>query len=45
MDPLKPDFDPDEFQTATPEFLSPVPLAFKDGSFFKDDVLDEQDVD
>jgi hypothetical protein len=45
MDPLKPDFDPDEFKTAAPEVLNTVPLAFKDGSFFKDDVLDEQDAD
>ena len=45
MEPLKPDFGPKEFKIAAPESLNPVPLAFKDGSFFKDDVLDEQDVD
>ncbi len=45
MTPLKPNFDPNEFKTAAAEVLSTVPLAFKDGSFFKDDVLDEQDVD
>ena len=45
MEPLKPTFDPEEFKTAAPEALSSVPLAFKDGSFFKDDVLDELDAD
>jgi hypothetical protein len=45
MLPLKPEFDPEDFKTASPEVLNPVPLAFRDGSFFRDDVLDEQDAD
>jgi hypothetical protein len=45
MHHLKPDFPVDDFKTATPEVINAIPLAFRDGSFFKDDVLAEQDVD
>lgn len=43
MEPLKPELNPNEFKTAAPEVLNSVPLAFRDGSFFEDEVLGEQD--
>jgi len=45
MEPLKPDFLPDDFKTAAIEVLVAVPLAFRDGAFFRDDVLTELDAD
>ena len=45
MDPLKPDFSPEDFKIAAPEILNTIPLAFRKDSFFRDDVLAEQDVD
>lgn len=45
MDPLKPESIPEDFKTSAPEILVAVPLAFREGSSFKDDVLDEQDAD
>jgi hypothetical protein len=45
MEPIKPEVDPNEFKTAAPEQVTPLLLAFRDGSYFKEDVLDEQDTD
>ena len=45
MEPLKPDFDPNDFKTAAAEILVAVPLAFRDGAFFRDGVLSELDAD
>ena len=45
MASIKPVFSPTDFNTAAPEVLVAVSLAFKDGSFFKDDVLAELGAD
>lgn len=45
MEPLKPNFNPNEFKTAIVEVPVTAPLAFRDGEFFRDDVLSELDTD
>lgn len=45
MELLRPNFSSEDFKTAAPAVLVPVPLAFKDGAYFKSDVLDELDTD
>ena len=45
VEPLKPEPGTGDFQTAMPEVLVPVPLAFRDNSAIRDDVLEEQPAD
>lgn len=45
MEPLKPQPGPDDFQTAAPEVVVPVPLGFRENSVLRDDVLEEQGAD
>lgn len=45
MNPLRPDFSPEEFKTAAPENVVPVMLAFRENEYFKNEVLSELDTD
>lgn len=45
MESLKPEFTSNEFKIAASEVLNSVPLAFRDSSFFEDEILGEQDAD
>jgi hypothetical protein len=42
---IRPNFPPLDFKVAAPEVLVPVPFAFREGAFYRNDVLAEQDVD
>lgn len=45
MNPLRPNFNLDEFKTAVSEIVVPLMLAFRENEYFKNEVLSELDTD